>query len=165
MVIVISIFTLVAVAFITASSLAANTPLYTVRMEQMSSKMSFLPTTVNKFIYSAENGCVLNYSADGYYDVRPLGTKDTCIGDTCDEPTCGETCPNTWCHTCPSTCQPTCSTCPPTCPPTCQTFLCTCSTCQGQSTCEYSCEPTCEPTCPDTCYGPTCPDPTCEPPC
>jgi len=48
--------TVLVVAAVTADSSATNTPLYMMRMEQVSSKMNFLPTTMNTFTYTTENG-------------------------------------------------------------------------------------------------------------
>ena len=51
-----------AVAFVTADSSFLNTPLYTFRMEKVSSEMNFLPTEVHTFVYTAEKGSTLEYS-------------------------------------------------------------------------------------------------------
>ncbi|MBU7028515.1 MAG: hypothetical protein HXS48_16395 [Theionarchaea archaeon] len=48
-----------AVAFVTADFSTSSTPLYTVRMEQASSSMRFLPTERNKFTYTTEKGYML----------------------------------------------------------------------------------------------------------
>ena len=97
-------------AAVTASPRMSNTPLYTVRMEQASSNMHFLPTTVNDFTYTAENKYTLHYDIflDGHMDmVRDVpDTESTCYGWTCFQ-TCTSTCPYT-CYTCPNTCQHTC---------------------------------------------------------
>ncbi len=143
-----------AITYVTASSFAA-TPLYTVRMEQASSKMNFLPTTVNEFTYTAENGYTVNYAVAGYCGgIIPLisGGVNTC--ETCDDPTCWNTCPDTCEPTCPNTCmgvtcstcmQPTCETCESTCPYTCSTCTSTCwNTCSGL-TCKNTCEIDCWP--------------------
>ena len=158
------VFAVLAVTAVAAGSSPSDTPLYTVRMEQASSGMNFLPTDVNGFIYSTEKGYTVNYC-----------TADTCGGGAqilntmpgvtfCD--TCFPECMTTeWtCHgnyTCYYTCQG--PTCPLTCAPTCPV---TCYTCQGQGwTCDATgCQDTCstcdQPTCPDTCWE-TCDDPTC----
>ena len=115
------------VSTVIASSLAAHAPLYTVRMEQASSKMNFLPTQVNTFTYVAENGYTLNYDIAGCEGIRGEPTTGrTCEGtcydptcpltcwSTCDDPTCGDTCPDTCPLTC-YTCEKTCDTCPYTC--------------------------------------------------
>ena len=44
-------FVLYAAAAVTADSWSSHTPLYTFRMEQVCSKMNFLPITVNGFTY------------------------------------------------------------------------------------------------------------------
>ncbi len=145
---------LVAVMFATASSLMADTPLFTLRMEQASSKMNFLSTAMNGFTYNTRNGFTLNSCALGYCGgVVLLGTDATCH-PTCD--TCASTCPDTCFSTCPDTCINTCpNTCPATCPNTC---LYTCDdpvTCHGERTCKDSCGQTCPASCGGTCYGNT----------
>lgn len=145
---VVSVCAVLVVSTVIASSHVSSTPLYTVRMEQASSKMNFLPTAVNEFTYTAENGSTLNYEVPGSGG-EPLEVTvgKTCEG-TCVEPTCPHTCP----HTCAG--NPTCSnTCPDTCGATCDTCDSTCDTCD--STCIGN---TCEDTCPFTCS-------TCEFPC
>lgn len=146
----------VAITAVTASSWV-NTPLYTVRMEQASSKMNFLPKTVEEFTYTVENGYTLSFNVAGYDGVSPLATWKTCTGPTCDETVCigtmcgGYTCANT----CPDTCNPTCNepTCPDTCPDTCQ------------PTCPFTCDdPTCPWTCGDT-HDETCDETICPPDC
>lgn len=116
-----------------ASSLMADTPLYTLRMEQTSSKMNFLPTAVRGFTYTAENRYTLNHEVSGYCTgAAPL---DTGVW-TCE--------PNTHelsCKTC-DTCL-TCESCFH-----CDTQQATCDTCD---TCEYTCWNTCPATCPLTC--------------
>lgn len=120
-----------------AGSLTVNTPLYRVRMEQASSEMNFLPTAVNNFTYTAEQGYILNCRAAGC-DGIPLGITEgktcdgtcqgqvTCQGyNTCDL-TCWSTCPNTCGNTCPltcDTCDQTCATCEGTCQGTCITCI------------------------------------------
>ncbi len=144
---------LVAATYIAASASVADTPLFTVRMEQAASKMSFLPTAVNGFTYITEKGYELtcsiegNCSVNGYcMDANPLATGASCIetqcttcdtysgGNTCEYPTCPATCLATCPATCPATCLATCpATCPNTCWDTCDGF--TCSTCIPQRTC------------------------------
>ena len=159
-IVVLSIATLIAVACVTASSWGGSTPLYTIRMEQASSKMNFLPTAMNAFTYTADNGSLLNCEPAAYCgNCIPLvsggvNTCETCPGhytcyntcpDTCEpscegtcfEPTCSSTCPVT-CETCT---QPTCETCE-TCS-TCVTCPYTCSTCKGHDTCWDTCEIDC----------------------
>jgi len=95
------------VTAVTASS-SLNTPLYTLRMEQVSSKMDFLPSTVNEFTYTAEQGYKLDYDVSGECcsSVKPLGTyPNTQCPDTCDDFTCE--------NSCEDTCRPTCDTCNP----------------------------------------------------
>lgn len=146
---------LLAITAVTAYNRSTNTPLYTVRMEQASSKMNFLPTAVKGFTYTAEKGYTLNYDV-GYFNVIPLEPPTNY--QTCPETICGSTCET--CQTCPATC-------PDTCPATCR-YTCDDPTCPA--TCPYTCDDptcpnTCPATCPDTCDGPTCPstcdDPTC----
>lgn len=176
---------LLTVTCVTASSRGQDTPLYTVRMEQASSRMNFLPTAMNEFTYSAENGCTLNYNASVCSDNEPLVTHQADTWCTCwpwcetteytceSEPTCMMTCNTCINPTCPDTCFFTCQgvTCTdPTCPDTCTGPTCDQSTCSGntcEGTCEgdgYTCNQTsCQPTCytclPTSCY--TC-LPTCE---
>ena len=108
--------------FVTASSLTAHTPLFTVRMEQASSDMHFLPTSVESFSYSVENGYSLDYAVESGVCAIPLEYTGwaTCAGqhNTCSSTcvsTCSSTCVNTCC-TCVSTCSSTCvNTCSNTC--------------------------------------------------
>ena len=121
--------------FVTASSLTAHTPLFTVRMEQASSDMHFLPTSVESFSYSAENGYSLDYIADAGVCAAPLAyTWDT-------DPTCWATCAGQH-NTCSSTCVSTCSS-------TCVNTCCTCV-----STCSSTCVNTCSNTCWESCSAP-----------
>ena len=95
-----------------------NTPLYTYRMEQMSSEMNFLITAVNDFSYTTEKGFTLiDESSPCCIEelLNPLTIGSTCV--TCHDPTC---------VTCPDTCIPTCDdpTCPETCEPTCEQSTC-----------------------------------------
>jgi hypothetical protein len=141
-----------AVTCVTASSWI-NTPLYTYRMEQVSSEMSFLPTELNKFSYTVENGYTVNYTFVSCCGANPMKPPtevetcpETCDGETCPFTacgnTCGSTCPNTSCgNTCDTCTQPTCETCE-TCS-TCTTCSSTCSTCKGQDTCWDTCEIDC----------------------
>jgi hypothetical protein len=127
-----------AIAAVTANSLAMNTPLYTYRMEQVSSEMNFLPTEMNGFSYIADKGYTLDYKVTGYCGgVEPLSGVFTCAL------TCQSTCP----YTCPWTCLGnTCGTCLNTCPYTCK------STC-GQYTCDDTCNDFTCPTTHLTCFG------------
>lgn len=123
---------------VTASPSRTNTPLFTFRMEQSSSKMSFLPTELNTFAYTTENGYRLNYDILECCGADPLimTFQYTCeFYNTCD----------TCMSTCLFTCNPTCTS-----PHTCK-YGGTCSTCT--STCS-----TCNPTCTDlwTCYQTGC---------
>ena len=99
-----------AVTCVTASEMT-NTPLYTVRMEQASSKMNFLPTEKNIFTYTTENGHIVIYDAQccsaGPLDIP---TQPMCLitEETCDE-SCWGTCYPTCYESCGGTCQnPTC---------------------------------------------------------
>ncbi len=148
-----------AVVFATAGSLMADTPLYIFRMEQASSKMNFLPTTVNGFAYNTENGYTVGYNVGKYSGGAGLLGTDatchpTCEGWTCDptscQNTCDDTCPATCPYTCPATCPSTCSTCGGwTCDPTGCHVTCPAG----------SCSATCSDTCGHTCAGET----MCEP--
>ena len=113
---------------VTASPWSSNTPLYTYRMEQVSSKMNFLPTEQSIFAYTTEKGCTVDYTVLGSGHIQPAEklTTRTCEGETCED-----TCPNTCSGaTCPNTCdQYTCEVC---------VTLSTCVTCDG---------PTCAPPC------------------
>lgn len=130
-----------------------STPLYTIRMEKASNKMHFLPTAVNGFTYTTENGYTLNYDVTSC-DADPLGkctrhettclvtcpvscagTCDTCQGIyTCDDTSCQPTCPGTCDDTCWVTCSIWCTVGGSTCKPTCEL---TCNTCPW--TCENTC--------------------------
>jgi hypothetical protein len=131
----ITVMSIVAVSLVIAaatSSLMAHTPLYTVRMEQACNKMNFLPTEMNNFTYTTENGYNLNYDVSEYCSgAKPLGTDATCH-PSCDD-TCEATCRGLTCwSTCPDTCQETCP-----------------ETCGQKVTCDW---PTCDYlTCPITC--------------
>ncbi|KYK28696.1 MAG: hypothetical protein HXS48_14125 [Theionarchaea archaeon] len=112
-----------AVTCVSAASWTSNTPLFTMRMEQASSKMNFLPTEKIAFAYATESGYNLNCNAAAGtgellgnctdYDTTCLltcpdscaGTCDTCGGYTCDETSCQPTCPA---GTCSATCWDTC---------------------------------------------------------
>jgi hypothetical protein len=178
---------LLAAACVSASPSEHTTPLYTVRMEQASSEMNFLPTAVNGFTYNTRKGFTVNHEGSACCSAQLLstGSVDTCYGySTCDGSyTCWQTCygythggatclPSYCAWTCtPETCSPTyCSftcvfidTCMGTCSSTCPS---TCQTCLGQGyTCDVtSCQSTCstcdQPTCPDTCWD-TCEGQTC----
>ena len=135
---------ILAATFVTASSWTFPTPLYTFRMEQASSKMNFLPSAMNDFVYSTEKGCTLNSDAQGCCNGSvPLSTSpETACTPPCEPTeagnTCGNTCPNTSCNTCWSTCP---NTCPWTCEWTCLTCYSTCCTCKYCDTTEDTCEP------------------------
>jgi hypothetical protein len=130
----------VAVTAVTASPEVSDTPLYTYRMEQASSKMNFSPVTSPQFTYSAESEFALDYTITACCGVQLLDVKtiSTCVGETCE--TCWSTCVNT----CENTCVYTCYTCVNTCGLTCV------STC---STCVSTCWNTCVSTCPNTCWN------------
>ena len=152
---VVSVIFVSLVVSITASPFVSSVPLFTFRMEQVSSEKNFLPTEKNTFTYTTGGTYTLNHNVLGCCGVIvPLITAgDVCetvgspvcppdpesVSGTCDQYTCGNTC---WC-TCSlvSTCS---NTCPETCPNTC-----------GVPTCGA----TCENTCPET----EC-DPECMPP-
>lgn len=145
---VIGVIALLAVT-VTATSWGGNTPLYTVRMEQASSKMHFLPAIMNTVVYTAEQGYTLTCAVTGGTIPFKPETTDTCEGWTCEYTCVGSTCASTCPYTCPNTCQ---STCPNTC----------------QNTCPNTCYNTCEETCEvcvtiSTCV--TCGGRTCDPPC
>lgn len=106
-----------AVTFVTASPRSFNTPLYTVRMEQASSKMNFLPGTMNNFTYTTEKGYTMDIDASrewysGFHLF--LASEISCptvymsCGGTCS--TCDSCliCPTDYnCPTEGSTCEPT----------------------------------------------------------
>ena len=82
------------VACAAGSFWVSTTPLYTYRMEQVSSRMNFLPTKVNEFAYTAENAYTLEYHVSGNYDdTKPLECSYylTTCADTCRS-TCNPTC-------------------------------------------------------------------------
>ena len=150
-----------AVAAVSADPSPASTPLYTLRMEQHSSELNFLPTEVNDFTYTTGDGFTLNcdVSTTCCTDVQPLSTAPG--GTFCF--TCPPECDTSeWtCHgnyTCYYTCEGHGYTCDQT---SCQE---TCSTCEGWTCDATGCQSTCstcdQPTCPDTCWD-TCDDPTC----
>jgi hypothetical protein len=149
---------LLAITAVTAHNRTVNTPLYMVRMEQVSSRMNFLPTSANEFAYTAEKGYTLNHDGihgvGGAHVLEPYTEPPQCeTWETCEE-TC-ETCWSTCDDTCPNTCSVTCrNTCPATCPATCEE---TCDDPTCSQTCPVTCEDTCDgPTCPSTCDDPTC---------
>lgn len=140
-VVVMSVFIAIfAINAVTALSWAATTPLYTVRMEQASNKMNFLPTGINEFTYVTEKGYTMNCEVSGFCSTNSL--------DYCTEygTTCLNTCPFTCEHTCPDTCKG--YTCDDT---SCQS---TCDTCLETCPCTISCGPTCQDSCD---YGSRCP--------
>ena len=164
--VVTAVISVTAVSLVIACAAArpwtSATPLYTVRMEQASSEMNFLPTEVNRFIYTTEKGFNLNYICSGCFSAQPLEVTSgrTCEG-TCIEPTCDNTCPSTCASTCGATCGDTCGFTCDTCASTCDTCD---ETCDGGPTCYNTCGlctiigPTCEPT---YCYIETCIPCTC----
>lgn len=127
-----------AATVVTAGSQTTSTPLYTLRMEQASSRMNFLPTTVNEFTYTTESGVILG-------TVKDCGEEPLVTG----EPLCQiteETCRKTYCYTC-NTCSSTCAyTCGYTCGCSCGF---TCDTCVA--TCGTTCNPTCDAITCDSC--------------
>ena len=127
----------IAVAAVTASSLP-NTPLYTVRMEQASYKMGFLPTAVNEFAYTTAHGYTVQYDA-GKATIIPLEppTEVPTCPYTCDDDTCQQTCPDTCWSTCSSSCG---GTCPATCEPTCEQQTCG-DSCHTEPSCKIVCDP------------------------
>ena len=90
------VVTCIAVVFLAASvtahaSYQSDTPLYTIRMEQASSKMHFLPTEMTAFTYTAYKGCTIKYDITvENTNTTPDGTwfYNTCIHNTCTWPTC-----------------------------------------------------------------------------
>ncbi len=139
--------------FVTATTSHSNTPLYTLRMEQVSSHMNFLPTAVNKFTYITEGGYTLKCRVCGRFDgvnpFAPVTDEPGCTEApmfTCRETICVTTCP-TCTNTCPNTCQVSCNgTCYASCYGTCY-----------EQTYQVSCYGTCYDTCWETCVGPYCP--------
>ena len=105
------------ISTVAASPGESNTPLYTVRMEQASSAMNFLPTEKNSFTYTTEPGYTLEYNgAQDVYGMQYLYYPPTnlmyytCLGLTCyfscnQEQTCFGY------GTCLDTCNYTCVTC------------------------------------------------------
>lgn len=164
--IVIGALFVVCAAVVTAPAPVCDTPLYTVRMEQVSNNMHFLPTEVTPFVYTAERGCTVTGTVVTYCSGQPLSTgstfcptcepQDTCSG-TCES--CQQTCGTCW-LTCPETCDLTCFyTCWPTCGSTCPN---TCSTCEETcSTCPLTCRMTCN-TCYETCENCDTTEETCQ---
>jgi hypothetical protein len=153
----ISVTAILAVTLVTATPLASKTPLYTYRMENASSKMNFLPTTMNSFIYTAEKGYTVNYSNLECSECGGGASPLVLTCSTCDLDVCYETV----CPTCPDTCPYTCgggntcsSTCPATCPATCIT-TCSGTTCSATS-CPDKCPWTEWPDCFYTAVYPTC---------
>lgn len=114
-----------AVTCVTASRQTLNTPLYTFRIEQASSGMSFLSTAVNEFSYNTRDGYTLNWGF--VIDRRPISLfiLNTYRQETwceprdddpgiCPDPTSELTCPYTCKDTDQFTCPDTCGFCPPT---------------------------------------------------
>ncbi|MGD2248438.1 MAG: hypothetical protein PVF58_08525 [Candidatus Methanofastidiosia archaeon] len=150
--VVIAVTSVVMVSLVAASVMATTgtyAPLYHFRMERLSNKMSFFPSQLNPFSYTAEDGSTLNFCAQGCGGgVTPLSTyPNTSCPPECD-PTESDTCELTCWSTCPYTCSSTCnSTCSQTCSGTCETCENTCY-----------CVPTSDPyheymTCKDTKYA------------
>ena len=112
----------VSLAACVSANFSISSPLYTVRMEEASSKMNFLPHGVTSFTYAAEEGYMITCNAGVYCHVLHITStsEPTCILPTCDF-TCQYTCAQT-------SCQTTCYTCLETCPRTCQT----CTECEPQ---------------------------------
>lgn len=113
-----TVIAVLAVMCVAASVQTSSTPLYTVRMEQISSEMNFLPTAVNGFTYTAEKGYTVNCEVSAYNGANlfnPLTIGTTC--ETCHDPTC---------VTCFHTCLPTCDD--TTCRNTCGVSYCVCPT-------------------------------------
>ena len=113
---------LLAITAVTAHNRTVNIPLYTLRMEQVSSEMNFLPTEMNSFTYTAENGYNLNCVAPTEFcGAKPLDIfLGTLGGPTCELFTTKHTCEDEECiwtgaftcpHTCFDTCWGTCSWC------------------------------------------------------
>ena len=146
--------TAVAASSKTSSSPTVNVPLYTVRMEQASSEMNFLPTEKHNFAYNTEKGCTLNYCvADNCNSAVPLHTssQNTCYGYvTCEgSATCWQTCYG-YTHggyTCFATCYNWWTCTPATCHYSCGAY-----TCVAVFTCMGTCVQTCPETC-ETCQG------------
>jgi hypothetical protein len=130
------IIALVVVTYAAAAP-SINTPLYRYRMEQSSSKMKFLPTSVNEFVYTAEEGWELNQCFSENCTASGYGTDTHNILCPCTTtPTCS---PQTNCYTCPITCL---DSCPDTCRETCNGAA-TCDTCVTCSTCSVTCSAGC----------------------
>lgn len=148
---------------VAAASTSVTTPLFTFRMQQVSSSMKFLSTTASGFTYNTVSGYTLDYTCSGAIcGNRILATQlNTCYADCTQQgDTCSPTCPNT-CYstcsgsTCPATCPNTCSvtcpntcddpTCPATCPYTCDDFTCS-------ATCPYTCGTQCNPKVKETAW-------------
>lgn len=112
--------TLLVATAVCASNIPSTTPLYTVRMEQQSNDMNFLPTEMNEFTYTAEPGYTVTYNALECCSIHPLGPPPTCEQNPCEWTV--DTCPYTCLYTCPATCFNTC-------PNTCWGLTCEGSTC------------------------------------
>lgn len=61
-----------------ASMVTSNTPLYTYRMEQVSSEMNFLPTEKSILTYTSESQCWIVYNVEAVY----VG-GEACYPDIC----------------------------------------------------------------------------------
>lgn len=158
----ISLFLAICATYIIASPNSGYTPLYSFRMEQQSSELHFLPTSMNTFTYTTEKGdevcfgqCCTMGSTGGIQGLKTIEITCSTCASTC-ESTCPATCPLT-CDTCYGGCPVTLDTCLQTCDVTCST----CNSCPTwQITCENTCNPTCNIftclTCHHTCYTYTC---------
>jgi hypothetical protein len=112
---IIACASVLAIACVTANTLTVDTPLYTYRMEQVSSQMNFLPVEANGFNYNSQNCCLLSYSTGctvpldipTTFPCKP--TEETCL-NSCGG-TCSYTCKVTECESCSFTCGSTCITC------------------------------------------------------
>jgi hypothetical protein len=126
--IVVAIFSVtvsfLAIVAVTAAPWSLKTPLYRYRMEQASSKMNFLPFTMNDFSYITETGYSMNYEIEKDYDRSPLKpwTEIETCPFTCDDDTC-------FGYTCPVTCEPTC-----------MQYTCE-NSCHSEPSCKIECEP------------------------
>ena len=155
---------LAATTLVTATSSTFNAPLYTYRMEQVSNRMNFLCTEMNRFSFEARDGFTVNCNVQAVTSAQPLSTDETCEGYSCFHTMCYETCEEL---SCMESCVPTCI---PTEDDTCMTLCYTCSgyTCD-QTSCQNTCVtcsgPTCIDTCQQTCSGYSCDPTSCQRTC
>ncbi|MBU7040064.1 MAG: hypothetical protein HXS45_04595 [Theionarchaea archaeon] len=133
------------IATYAAAAPSITTPLYRYRMEQSSSKMKFLPTSISEFLYTTEKGWELDYCLLGDCTASGIGpnTQNILCPYTMT-PTCS---PDTNCLTCPVTCL---ESCPDTCRETCNGTA-TCETCFTCSTCDVTCSAGCLTAVTETC--------------